>query len=337
MSGTASRFQSRFGYAPGLRVGTYPGMAQGQQAPATGAVAPASPFIPTPAYTPPAPSALAQLAAPPVAAPAPAPVTAGAYVPNPRVNEPDGAGDSAQGDYGGPGPSGIASTGNVADDAWGFANAAGRMGSGLMGSGVVGSALGVMGAGLVNALGFPETAQQIGSAIGLPGQITGYDPTQPNPAAYSEVSPGSTDGGLKSDTLNDPNTTVSYGSEFGLGPDNQGQDMGYGQYGPGGNAADYGDYGGGDKGDSAGDGSNGESSPGDPGGGDKGDSNGWQRGGYTGAGTDGVVDPARPAGTVHEGEAVIPANQVARYGLAPLLMLARGKVDPSRLAALMGG
>jgi hypothetical protein len=58
----------------------------------------------------------------------------------------------------------------------------------------------------------------------------------------------------------------------------------------------------------------------------------WQKGGYTGPG-----HPAEPAGTVHKNEVVIPAPQVARYGLDPLLMLARGQVSPSRLSALIMG
>lgn len=42
---------------------------------------------------------------------------------------------------------------------------------------------------------------------------------------------------------------------------------------------------------------------------------GWQQGGYTGAGRDGVVQPSRPAGVVHEGEFVIPAHMVRKMGL----------------------
>lgn len=53
-----------------------------------------------------------------------------------------------------------------------------------------------------------------------------------------------------------------------------------------------------------------------------GDFGGWQRGGYTGAGSDGVVQPGQPAGTVHEGEVVIPAHQVQQHGLGPLMALA---------------
>lgn len=325
MSGTvASRFQGRFGYAPGLRVGTYPGAGQpAPQTPATGTQAPSIAFMPTPGYTP---SPLAQMAA---STPAPQ-VTAGA-TPLDRRNAMDGAGSSEQAAYGGPGPTGMASTGDIGADAIGFGTAAGRASLGTIGSGVVGSALGVMASGLANALGFPETAQDIAQTIGLSGPITGYAEGQQNPAAYGEQSPGSTEGGAKADTANDPNTSVSYGSDFGMGGIS-GQDMGLGDYGPGANASDYGDFGGGSVGDS----SNAESSPGSSEGGDKGDS-AWMRGGYTGSGPDRVVQPTQPAGTVHEGEVVIPAAQVARYGLAPLMMLAQGKAAPSKLATLLRG
>jgi hypothetical protein len=42
---------------------------------------------------------------------------------------------------------------------------------------------------------------------------------------------------------------------------------------------------------------------------------GFQKGGYTGAGRDGVVQPHKPAGIVHEGELVIPHHVVKRMGL----------------------
>lgn len=41
----------------------------------------------------------------------------------------------------------------------------------------------------------------------------------------------------------------------------------------------------------------------------------WQKGGYTGAGRDGIVQPHRVAGRVHEGELVIPHHMVRRMGL----------------------
>jgi hypothetical protein len=42
------------------------------------------------------------------------------------------------------------------------------------------------------------------------------------------------------------------------------------------------------------------------------DSYGYMHGGYTGAGDDGIVQPWKPAGVVHEGELVIPAHIVSR-------------------------
>jgi hypothetical protein len=39
---------------------------------------------------------------------------------------------------------------------------------------------------------------------------------------------------------------------------------------------------------------------------------GYMHGGYTGAGDDGIVQPWKPAGVVHEGELVIPAHIVSR-------------------------
>ena len=58
--------------------------------------------------------------------------------------------------------------------------------------------------------------------------------------------------------------------------------------------------------------------------------------GYTGAGQDGAVQPAQPAGTVHEGEVVIPARMVQHYGLPLLMGLVDGSVPRSRLAELAG-
>jgi len=46
MSGTASRFQTRFGYGPGLRVGQFPGPQE------------ASRVVPATSYTPPTPTPL---------------------------------------------------------------------------------------------------------------------------------------------------------------------------------------------------------------------------------------------------------------------------------------
>lgn len=333
MSQTASRFQGRFGYAPGLRVGTYPGVGQpAPQAPVTGTQAPPVAFTPTPAYTP---SPLAQLLP---STPAPQPqVMAGSLNPDERRGyDGGGAGSSEQGAYGGPGPTGMASTGNFGMDALGFGSAAGRAGMGAIGSGVVGSAFGAMASGLANALGFTETAEDIAGTLGLSGPITGYDPNATtNPAAYGEQAGI---GDPKGDPGADPNTPTSYGVDFGLGPESMGQDGA----GVGGDNSDNGnsnstsagqDASGGNDGSGAGGPGTGAGAPGN----DSGDAGEWMRGGYTGAGRDGAVQPAQPAGTVHEGEVVIPAAQVARYGLAPLLRLARGTVEPSALAKLLRG
>lgn len=60
-------------------------------------------------------------------------------------------------------------------------------------------------------------------------------------------------------------------------------------------------------------------------------------GGYTGHGDDGVVQRDQPAGTVHEGEIVIPAPMVKHYGLDLLMGLVNGNVPKNRLAELARG
>lgn len=81
--------------------------------------------------------------------------------------------------------------------------------------------------------------------------------------------------------------------------------------------------------------------PGDSPGGSPGDSgsggDGYYRGGFTGYGDDGMLNPYEPAGTVHEGEVVIPAHQVERYGLEPLMALVRGDMPVNALAGMMRG
>lgn len=81
--------------------------------------------------------------------------------------------------------------------------------------------------------------------------------------------------------------------------------------------------------------SNSDSSDGSSGG-DGGDG-GYYRGGFTGFGDDGMLNPYEPAGTVHEGEVVIPAHQVQRYGLEPLMALVRGDMPVNALAGMMRG
>lgn len=312
MSGTASRFQGRFPFAPGLMVGQYP--------------------LPAPAQpTPPVPTGVSTVRPAPVmgvtpAAAAPT-VQVGSIDPE-RQRVMDGAGGSAQGDYGGPGPSGIGSTGSVLGDIAGFGRAAAPGIAGLAGGpmGVMGLGFGAIASGLAAALGAPETAAGIARASGLPNVAPiGFDPnraegpgaTVGNPVGIGAFgTPGlgeAPEGGYGT-----PGVSVK-GDEFGApvgGPVEADK--------PTGTTQDYGNADGG-KGDTAGTGENNESSPGSTAGGDK-----FMRGGYTGPG-----HPSEPAGTVHKGEVVIPAAQVQRYGLDPLLMLARGQVAPSRLSALL--
>lgn len=341
MIGTASRFQTRLGYAPGLRVGQYPGAAApvpmapppaGSTPPGAAPVTPSAPMA--------SPASIAPGAAPPV--------MAGSMRPDERPfsgYQGGGAGESAQGTYGGPGPSGIGSTGSVLGDIAGFGRDAGLAASGLMGGpmGVVGTTFGALASGLAAALGYPETAATMARASGLPGVApvgyTGAVAEGPGATVGQAVDIGAFGtpdlGEAPAGGYGTPGVSVK-GDEFGAA------NMGYGPADDPSKGADIaysGDYGGGDKGDNSGaDGSSGEASgdsSGPDGGGDKGGD--WMRGGYTGAGPDGVVQPNRIAGRVHEGEAVIPAPMVARYGLTPLMLLARGQVEPSRLSAMLRG
>jgi hypothetical protein len=301
MSGTASRFQGRFGYDPRLFVGQYPFQpAPAAQAPVVGRVAPPATFS-----TP-----LQQMAAQSAA-----PVMAGSASPQSEIERQRllGGGDVGTG-VGGAGPTGAASTGSVLGDISAATDALGQVGLSMASpAGVFGTVGGVFGAGLANALGFGETAQAIGSAIGLPGPIASFsnDPTDKGSAAGTgeNVEDQTPSADMKGDPT--PTSDGFGGGAGGLG--------------------DMGDFG------SAGDGGFGGATP-DGNGGFGGTSTGeglggvFMQGGYTGPG-----DPAEPAGVVHRNEVVIPAHQVARYGLDPLLMLARGQVPPSRLAAMARG
>lgn len=341
MTGTASRFQTRLGYAPGLRVGQYPGAAAPvPMAPPAAGVAPpgAAPVTPS------APMAPGGSIAPGAAAPV---MAGGTRFDDRRGYDGGGAGDSAQGDYGGPGPSGIGSTGSVVSDLAGFGREAGLAAGSLAGGpmGVAGFGLGAIASGIANAFGAPQTAAAIAQGIGLPGVApVGYTgPTAEGPGATvgSAVDIGAFGtpglGEAPPGGYGTPGVSVK-GDEFGV--DNMSASLGPTESADKAAGIGYsGDYGAGDKGDSSGaDGSSGEAS-GDSGGADGGGDKGgdWMRGGYTGAGPDGVVQPNRIAGRVHEGEAVIPAAAVARYGLTPLMLLARGQVEPSRLSAMLRG
>lgn len=327
MSGTlASRFQGRFGYGPGLAVGRYGPQTFGQTLPGPSGGQGQGQATPAPT------------------APAQTPVSAGSQ-PAPAVGTPDPQGDGPSGE----GPPGMGSNpGNLGGGLSGFgfsnygtagsvvgglAGLAGVPGAGLAG-GMIGTYADVQnlngqlaGLGLAPDIGFGQAALSNGtfgfagrSANDQFGDKIGFDAFaeaplsafQDAPAAPTgEVAEGSLTGGL--DGGNKADTSGDVGSYGGFG-------------GPGGSVGGSGPSGGGDFGDYG--------DMGDPGG--YGDAT-YMRGGYTGAGADGVVQPAQPAGTVHEGEVVIPAHAVQQYGLPLLMQLAQGNAPSSRLAALMRG
>jgi hypothetical protein len=190
---------------------------------------------------------------------------------------------------------------------------------------------------MYGALGLPAP----GTPFGMPGHEVGEDPAAAAAAAEQaamtagQPSPGfGGTYGYGTDPANgigsgDFGAASAAGRGETVGPDNS-----YGGYGGG--------YGGGSEGggmggssDSASDGPGAGGGVGADGGvGSGGDA--WMSGGYTGAGQDGAVQPAQPAGTVHEGEVVIPARMVQHYGLPLLMGLVDGSVPRSRLAELAG-
>lgn len=347
MSGTlSSRFQGRFGYGPALGVGQYPGQMPGVTLPgSTGTAAPA------PAAQP------AQTTTPVAAGAAPVP----AFPEQQPGDGPSGAGAAGMGSNpgtlgGGLSGFGVPSYGTIGGALGGLAGlAAGIPGAGLAGT-AIGTAVDVNNAnGQLSALGFaPSLGFQSGlsafannATFGLAGQsladqmagIPGYAGTigmgamgrsldqemQPFDAAQSVTQ--------TADDIDAQNQSLGLAG-YGYGT-NPGAGIGSGNFG-GMAAADRGEAVG-PPGPDAPYGSNdpGQADPGsNPGNGVGDNSDGLMRGGYTGAGPDGVVQPARRAGTVHEGEVVIPAHQVARYGLPALMQFAQGTAPPSRLAAM---
>jgi hypothetical protein len=155
---TASRFQGRFGYQPGLRVGTYPSPAPTVLQPPAPTVFPSMPAAVAP--EPVAPIAPAPLAPPAAADPAP-PVSAGTMPdPDTSASGPEGDGHNSAADLG-PNPGTL---GSLAD-AFGFGGMFGTgigTGFGLSGYGALGSALGGL-AGL--ATGVP--------GVGMAGAVAG--------------------------------------------------------------------------------------------------------------------------------------------------------------------
>lgn len=310
-----SRFQTQQGpYGPLLTAGLYP-------APAPAAAA---------APTAPAQGAVTPAATPAAAAPqsAPAPVSSGS------VAQSDG---------------GSASTndppGQVSPDQTfgGFMGALGSAAS--IGFGGPLGGLGMLGAlGINSALGVPSFSMQTAlddlaqTAFGRTADVTaGMNGPAGTGAAVSSWGLSSTsdkpsgmEGGQKGDAKGD---FGSYGSQPGDGGVASGDKGGPGE------APD-----GGAKGDAAAADAAAAADPGaaassDPGGiGDSGGmGDGWMDGGYTGHGEDGVVQRDQPAGTVHEGEIVIPAPMVKHYGLDLLMGLVNGDVPKNRLAELARG
>lgn len=184
-------------------------------------------------------------------------------------------------------------------------SALGGLGWGSAIGGLAGLAMGGPLGGLVG-FGLGALSDGIGGAGGAgPGDMAAQQSDNANDLAPST----------------DPMAAVDVGS-YGDGKDGSfaGEPGGLGSDG---GAVGENTSGGGDsKGDTAGTGNDGP---------------GFMRGGYTGHGGDGVMQPAQKAGIVHEGEIVIPAAQVARYGLRPLMALVQGQVSPSRLADLARG
>jgi len=312
-----SRQQAALGpYGPLLSAGLFP-TPQPQTLPKAAPGTPQTPSRPSAAPMQPAPAA--QAPAPAVAQDAPGVQFGGSY---------DG------GDKGEP-----SQDRGYAQEIGNFGTL-GAIGGGLLGMGLgvpgIGSALGALGTavdvsqlnGLLGEMQMPQeidTGRAIANSMsfGMAGQSAkgqfgeiatrGMDFANDGFLGLGEVAPMDqiTDA---SGLVADPGKSVTDGGmKDGFGAD-FGKDFG-------------GDFGGFSEGAVAGD--KGDAGPGADGG-DK----GFKAGGYTGAGHDGEVDPSEPAGTVHEGEVVIPAHAVQHYGLDLLMGLVSKQVPRSRLAEL---
>jgi hypothetical protein len=300
MSGTLSRLAGRFDYAPTLRVNPVMGSLAPGSAGALGVDA-------MPVRSPSAPLA-AGMAGASGAGGGGGGVSVGSFTPDrPRQDLMDGAGGSAQGAYGGPGPSGAPSTGSFVSDLAGFGRSGGLAALGMTNPmGIAGFGLGALAAGFANAIGAPQTADAIARGIGLEGPVGAFMNEAPG---FGELKGAEDDPGLVS--AENPLSGLDGAGIGGDPADNANS-----------NSDAQGQSGLGNDGTGAGGAGMGAGAPGNDG--------EFMRGGYTGHG-----HPAEPAGTVHRGEVVIPAASVQQYGIAPLLMLARGQVPPSRLAALL--
>jgi len=364
MSGTlSSRFQPRFGYGPGLRVGQYPGSG---------------------------PSLLPSVAPPPVAQPGGLPAAAGSVAqPAPAAPEtPISAGSVPQSDSGsgwdqqsnstqdlGPNPGQMGSLtdlsyGQIGSVLGGIAG----MATGVPGLGTVAGAFG----GLLDAQSLNGTLQSMGlapniselaamanaaSPFGMAGMSAdqqfgniagkahdldavesffGFSTLNEIEAQQAAEAAAAAAAAAEQQAMEQGMPSPGFGGTYGYGTD-PANGIGSGDFGaasaagrgesvgpPGPDAA----YGGSESGGTGGTGGGvgGADASDSPGG----DGDGWQAGGYTGAGQDGAVQPAQPAGRVHEGEVVIPAHMVQHYGLPLLMGLVDGSVPRSKLAALAG-
>lgn len=167
---------------------------------------------------------------------------------------------------------------------------------------------GVFASGLVEPEALQGTAQsQLSALAGLDGppQYTPFVPPAPEPAPVAAGYEAPMYGDGYGDNTASPGHAADMSPSDAIGAGSGPESSGWGS--PDGSAGAHG----------------GESD---------GAGEGWMVGGYTGHG-----HPAQPAGTVHKGEVVIPAEMVARYGLRPLMALVEGQVPPSRLAALARG
>ena len=312
MSGTiASRNQARFTYGPALRIGAQPvfGAAPAEQ--------PAAP-PPQQAAPTPAPAAPAQQQTPVAAGTDAMPGNEGARGGD-IGSTPDG------GLFGlGPNPGSLSGLGISGLGGFSWGSTLGGLAGGLI-AGPIGSAIGY---GLGSA--FNQSALE-----GRIGEV--FSPSQDLTVGGLSNAPAGTGA-----TVSDPYGGIEAGSGYGkdgagVGGDksnpSSGADFGKDSPGTAPDGGAKGSDGGTSAGDAGGGGYGGADASDSPGG----DGDGWMKGGYTGHGGDGMVDPAQPAGTVHEGEIVIPAHQVARYGLPALMALVHGDVAPSKLAALARG
>ncbi len=315
-----SRFQAQQGpYGPLLTAGLYP--------------VPSG--APAPAATPSAVSG-GGVAAPQAAAPSTAPQAApAAQAPAPLSN-----GSVVQGD-GGDNES-APSTPSPDQTFGGLATALGAAAS--IGFGGPLGGLGMLGAlGINSAMGVPSFSMQTAlddlaqTAFGRTADVTAGVEGAPEGTGAAVSSWGlaeGPEGGKAGDAMGGSKGDSSGGDMGAKG------DSGYGSA-PGDGGVNDGSKGdgaadGGSKGD-GGSASGADGSAGSHGGESDGQGEGWMDGGYTGHGDDGMVQRELPAGTVHEGEVVIPADMVKYYGLDMLMGLVNGDVPKNRLAELARG